>query len=78
MSATALLNSEKWSSGEKGRGKLRSPQVFPAARRASSASSLFVRTPAWYLPTEIPCKTFTIINNIIIIVNKFVVNYRCD
>lgn len=46
MSATAELNSEKWNSGQKGIGNVKSPDTSPASTNAFSQCSLLVRTAA--------------------------------
>lgn len=54
ISATAEVNSLKWSSGQYTRGWTKSPQFLPALTQAFSHSSLLVRTAAWYFPVAIP------------------------
>lgn len=54
ISATAEVNSLKWSSGQYTRGWTKSPQFRPALTQAFSHSSLLVRTAAWYFPVAIP------------------------
>ena len=46
MSATADANSEKWNSGQNGKGKVKSPDAKPAVTKASSHASLLVNIAA--------------------------------
>jgi len=55
ISATALSNSLKCSSGVYGIGKVRSPDAIPALRTASSVCWQLVMMAAWYTPVEMPC-----------------------
>lgn len=54
MSATAEVNSQKCSSGQKTSGCTRSPHCRPAFTQAASHSALLVSTAAWYLPVAMP------------------------
>lgn len=56
ISATAEVNSLKWSSGQYTRGWARSPLLRPALTQAISHTSVLHSTAAWCFPVQIPCR----------------------